>query len=152
MLISDSIRILVNRRVVVLALSLLALFAPMFCYISSAAIYVFSATWIYIQSGHDVQLVFQIMLAIPITALRFVYVYQVHKYYEGSTTRGKTLALGILADGPGFFLFLVMVVALLDPSLWLYIFISTPLLFLSGTLILWRKPLPEPKTPWNGES
>jgi hypothetical protein len=73
----------------------------------------------------------------------------VHKYYEGSITRGKTLALGILADGPGFFMLLLMVTALLVPSLWLYLSIPTPLLFLSGTLILWRKPLPESKAPWN---
>ena len=136
----------------VIVLSMLALFAPMFCYFSGAAIYVFSAILIYIQSGYDIQIAFQIILAIPVTTLRFGYVYQVHRYYEGLTTRGKTLALGILADGPGFFLFLVMAVALLVPYLWVYIFIPTPLLFLSGSLILWRRPLPEPKTLWNGES
>ena len=147
---SGNIPMLVNRKVVVFVLSLLALFAPIFCYVSRMAIYVFSATWIYSQSGHDVQLAFtESMLLIPVTALRVVYVYQVHKYYEGSITRGKTLALGILADGPGFIMLLLMVTALLVPSLWLYLSIPTPLLFLSGTFILWRKPLPESKAPWN---
>jgi hypothetical protein len=145
---ASNVPMLVNRKAVVLVLSLLALFAPIFCYFSRVAIYVFSATWIYSQSEHDVHLAFdEIMLLIPITALRVAYVYQVHKYYDGSITRKKTLPLGILADGPGFFMFLLMVVALLVPSLWLYVSIPTPLLFLSGSLILWRKPFPESKTP-----
>ena len=149
---SANIPIIINRRVVVLVLSLLALFAPMFCYISQVAFYIFSATWVYIQSGYDVQFTSQIILMIPILALRLVYVYQVHRYYEGLTTRLRTLLLGILAEGPGVFMLFLMLIALLVPSLWLYFSIPTPLLFLSGILILWRRPLPEPKTPWNGVS
>ena len=143
---------LVNRKVVVLVLSLLALFAPMFCYISSQATYVFSATWVYSQAGHDAQISSQILTMIPIVALRLVFIYQVHRYYEGSTTRLRTLVLGILAEGPSLFMLLLMVVALLVPSFWLYLSIPTPLLLLSATLLLWRRPLPEPKTPWNGVS
>ena len=142
----------VNSKVVVFGLSLLALFAPIFCYISSAATYVFSATWIYSQSGHDVQFSYQILTMIPIVALRSVFVYQVHRYYEGSTTRLRTLIVGILAEGPSLFMILLMVLALLVPSIWLYFSIPTPLLLLGGTLLLWRRPLPEPKTPWNGMS
>ena len=148
---SDNIG-LVNRKVMVLVFSLLALFAPIFCYVSSVATYVFSATWIYSQSGHDVQFSYQILTMIPIVALRLVFVYQVHRYYEGSTTRQRTLVLGILAEGPSLFMLLLVLVAFLVPSIWLYLSIPTPLLLLSGTLLLWRKPFPEPKTPWNGVS
>jgi len=147
---SGDIPVIANKRAITLMLSLLALFAPIFCYISAAAIYIFSATWIYTQSGYGVHLAFDdILLLIPITTLRIAYVYQVNRYYEGVITRKKTLALGILADGPGFFMFLLMVVSLLFPSFWLYKSIPTPLLFLIGTLLLWRRPVPESKTPWN---
>jgi hypothetical protein len=147
---SGNIPILLKRRAVMLVLLLLALFAPIFCYVSRVAFYIFSATWIYSQSGHNIQLALEdFMILIPVTGLRVIYVYQVHKYYDGSMTRRKILLLGILADGPGFFMFSLMVIALLVPSLWLYISIPIPLLFLSGSLILWRKPLPESKTPWN---
>jgi len=148
---STNTHFLANRRVLVFVLSLLTLLAPMFCYISSVDIYIASATWIYSLSSQDV-FFFPIMFTIPLTMLRFLFAYQINRYYEGMTTRGKTLALGILADGPGFLLLLVMVITLLVPSLWVYIFYPTPLLFLSGALVLWRKPIPKPKTPWDGFS
>ena len=147
---SSEIQVIANERSITLVLFLLALFAPIFCYISSVAIYVFSATWIYVQSGYEIRLVISdILLLIPISSLRIVYVYQMNRYYQGLTTRKKTLALGFLSDGPGFFMFFLMTISYLFPSIWLYKSIPTPLLFLFGTLILWRKPFPELTAPWD---
>jgi hypothetical protein len=148
---SASIRIVVNKRVVLFILSILSLFAPMFFYISSVDVYVFSAAWIYSLSGHGV-LFFPIMFTIPLSMLRLLFVYQMYKYYEGSTTRRWTLVLAILADGPGFALFFVTLISLLTQAPWVYMFYPTPLLFLIGMFILWLRPLPEPRTPWNGLS
>ncbi|MFQ5832518.1 MAG: hypothetical protein ACE5H4_07440 [Candidatus Thorarchaeota archaeon] len=145
----------VNRRVVVIVLSALALFAPMLCYFSGTAINLLALTWRYIQFRDEVY--FGILdplssiFMMPVLIFRCAYVYQVYKYYQGATTRRRTLVLGIMSEGPGLLMFSLMVIALLFPSLlWLYLSVPTPLLLFAGAAIVLLRPVPELTSPWNG--
>jgi hypothetical protein len=154
---SDStieVKDVVDRRLVAIGLSALALLAPIFCYVSQVSVTIFAALWAYIDYGYGTHFgfvePFQLAFTGPFLALRLLFVYQVDRYYQGVTTRRRALVLGLVADGPGLFMALLMLATILLPlPIALYVFIPIPLLLMAGGIVMWLRPVPEPVSPWD---
>ena len=94
--------------------------------------------------------VYSLVSIFPFLLLRMVPVSQIYRYYNGNTTRKRAFIAAAIGDG----VFLIMTV----PSMILmavisgfYFLIPLPFQMIAGILILWRSPLPGPKTPWSKE-
>jgi len=108
---------------------------------------VLAVVWAYIDYGYGTHFgivePFQLTFTIPFLAFRLPFVYQVDRYYRRATTRRRALMLGVVADGPGLFMPLLMLATILfSLPIGLYLFIPTPVLLLAGALVMWLKPVP----------
>ena len=86
----------------------------------------------------------------PLLLLRMVPVFQIHRYYNGKTTRKRAFIASFIGDG----IFLVVALpTLLGTFLFdsFYIMLPLPFQMIIAILILWRSPLPTPTTPWESE-
>ena len=86
----------------------------------------------------------------PFLLLRMVPVFQIHRYYNGKTTRKRAFIASFVGDG----IFLVLVLPTLIMSIpfsSFYIMLPLPFQMIVAILILWRSPLPTPTTPWESE-
>ncbi|MFQ5834115.1 MAG: hypothetical protein ACE5H4_15530 [Candidatus Thorarchaeota archaeon] len=93
---------------------------------------------------------FQLTFTAPFLAFLLLFVYQVDRYYRKATSRRLTLVLGVVADGPGFVMTLLMLATIpFSLLIGLYLFIPVPVLLLAGALVMWLRPVPEPVSPWD---
>ncbi|MFQ5884667.1 MAG: hypothetical protein ACE5IO_06165 [Thermoplasmata archaeon] len=123
-----------NRRVVTIGLSALALLAPIFYYVSQVSVNILAVLWAYIDFGYGIHLSIVepplLTFTMPFLAFRIPYVYQVDKYYRHATSRRRALILGVVADGPGLFMPLLMLATILfSLPIGLYLFMPTPILY-----------------------
>ncbi len=135
-------------------MSLIGLLAPVLLTFNnlgfSSGIGIQSMLWNY-SPGSGFMLIPPYMMTamFPFILLRFVPVLQLHRYYKGKTTRRRTLLASLVGDG--YFLIFglpIFIISLLFASP--YLMIPLPLQMIFAILILWRYPLPEPTTPWDG--
>jgi len=102
---------------------------------------------------------------LPLLFLRYIFVYLMYRLYTGKTTRKRTLLCGIAAELqiPAFYYILTLPSLLFYPPGYGFYFpliIPTPLLFISGYLIIRIRPPAtdaswieeEPKSQWWGSS
>jgi hypothetical protein len=89
------------------------------------------------------------MMTAPFLLFRIASVYQIVRYYQGKTTKGRARIGAFIADAPilivfVFYLFLggMVVGTVLNLPL--------PIMMIVGLLLIWRYPLYEPTVPWEG--
>jgi hypothetical protein len=85
------------------------------------------------------------IIVIPMIVLRLLFVFQLYRVYNGQTSRGAALVVGIFSE-----LFLVIINVLkASPTFSLgTLYIPLPILLLVGALLFWRFPPFVPSTPW----
>ena len=136
-------------------LSLIGLLAPVLLNINSygfsSGIGIQSILWMYFPgSGFTFIPPYMLTAMFPFILLRFVPVLQLHRYYNGKTTRKRALLASLVGDG--YFLIFgipIFIISLLYASP--YLMIPLPFQLIVTILILFRYPIPEPTTPWDGE-
>jgi hypothetical protein len=84
---------------------------------------------------------------LPVTFLRLVFVYQVYRFYQGRTTRKRTLLVGVVSELQ---MAIVSILGVIIPvfSLISRFFIPIPILFLVALVIIKVAPPSEVSTPW----
>jgi hypothetical protein len=135
----------------------LALFAPAFIMMREISydtdVIIQAGAWMWTQFGPIVQSwPFDLELLIyvfPFAILRLTFVYQVARYYQGQSTRARTLIAGlIIALLPTIPYWLLMVAF---PAGWgTWVLVPTPLMLLAAAMLMWRRPIFTPSTPWDG--
>ncbi len=86
----------------------------------------------------------------PFLLLRMVPVSQIYRYYNGKTTKKRALIASIVGDG--LFLFVGILFLFIGFGYSGMFMIPLPFQVIFGFLVLWRFPIPEPTTPWEGTS
>ena len=137
-----------SLTVLIVSLLLIALFGPsnLNMYLELGRIFLIGMSW---ELG-GVMLSFTFFLVgLPFMFLRLVFVYQVYKYYLGTTSRKRVLITGILGELQFPLISLLMVpVCLLNPSLAVIISIPIPVLLIAGLLILHYIPRAQGVSGW----
>jgi hypothetical protein len=91
------------------------------------------------------------IIVLPLIALRLLFVLQLYRLYNGQTSRGAAVIVGVLSE-----LFLVIINVLRSSPTFSIggLYIPLPILLLVGALLFWRFPPFVPSTPWetSGES
>lgn len=151
-----------SKRIVGVTL-LLGLFAPVlltiYLYGMTLQIMLQSLFWTYYYvpssmfpySGFNIMPPSAIIILFPFVLLRLVPVSQIYRYYQGKTTRRRTLIASVFGDG--FFLFYILILLIIYSALGIPFGafpIPLPCQFLFCIVMLWRYPIPEPTTPWEG--
>ncbi|MHA2020638.1 MAG: hypothetical protein ACW98J_07960 [Candidatus Thorarchaeota archaeon] len=127
-------------------------------------VYIFSMTW----QITDIATMSLYMFDIPIVMMTFllvfmrpVFVYQLSRYYKGKTSRGRTIAVGIISELQ---LTIITGLAMLVPAgaVAFMIAVPIPFLLLLSFILMWLVPIPktdvqwkeldEPKDWWDRES
>jgi len=90
--------------------------------------------------------IYSVMAVFPLLIFRIAFIYQIMRYYQGKTTKGRTTAGAILSDAPVLFTWLVSVGIY---GSWGLNF-PLPIMMFVGLLLLWRFPASEATVPWEG--
>ena len=137
-----------SLTVLIVSLLLIALFGPsnLNMYLELGRIYLIGMSW---ELG-GVMLSFTFFLVgLPFMFLRLVFVYQVYKYYLGTTSRKRVLITGILGELQFPLISLLMIpICLLNPSLAVIISIPIPILLVAGLLMLRYIPRAQGVSGW----
>ena len=137
-----------SLTVLIVSLLLIALFGPsnLNMYLELGQIYLIGMSW---ELG-GVMLSFTFFLVgLPFMFLRLVFVYQVYKYYLGTTSRKRVLITGILGELQFPLISLLMIpICLLNPSLAIIISIPIPILLVAGLLMLRNIPRAQGVSGW----
>ncbi len=131
----------------------LAVLTPFFIQFTNTVITFYTTTWklqmsIYHNSFRLLSLG-DLLISIPFTLPRLVFAYQMSRYYNDKTSRSKTLIVGVLSE-----MWLLFIIALLtmiaaaSSMILLGTTIPLPLLLVMGAILLWRRPMIQPITPW----
>ena len=89
----------------------------------------------------------QWFMSLPITFLRFCYVYQMKLVYDGKTTQRRALKFGILSECPLLIIGLITSLPLLFIPGYLYAFTPIPIPELLLIGFIFMKVIPPPKEP-----
>lgn len=137
-----------SLTVLIVSLLLIALFGPsnLNMYLELGQIYLIGMSW---ELG-GVMLSFTFFLVgLPFMFLRLVFVYQVYKYYLGTTSRKRVLIAGLLGELQFPLISLLMIpICLLNPSLAIIISIPIPILLVAGLLMLRNIPRAQGVSGW----
>ncbi len=90
--------------------------------------------------------IYSAMTVFPLLIFRIAFAYQMTRYYQGKTTKGRATAGAILSDAPILATWLVSVGIY---GSWGLNF-PLPIMMLVGLLLLWRFPASEATVPWEG--
>jgi hypothetical protein len=128
-----------------LIMGVVALFGPAaFLTIGPSDFEIIAMMWVYTTFGWEVTQPYfigpplAILMSLPYTILRPVFVYQIIRYYEGKTTMIRTLIVGLIAELQVYFFVLLRVLYLQ----WLYMPPAYPIpeLLLIGLLFMKFRP------------
>ena len=132
----------VNPRIMAVIAGVVVLLSPMIITLTSSILSIHAMSW-YIEFrwygvvvGYD-----HLFSALPLTASRLIFVYQVFRYYKHRSTRATTVFVGLVAELP---------MGIIG-SLFLFangIPIPTPFLLIFAIAIMWKLPYAEPQKPW----
>ncbi len=137
-----------SLTVLIVSLLLIALFGPsnLNMYLELGRIYLIGMSW---ELGSFVLSFTFFLVGLPFMFLRLVFVYQVYKYYLGTTSRKRVVITGILGELQFPLISLLMVpICLLNPSLAVIISIPIPILLTAGLLMLRYIPKPKSISGW----
>ena len=140
--------------VVGLVMAALAVLTPFLIQITNTIITIVTTTWMLQISSYDSSFrLFPLrdwLISMPFTLPRLVFVYQMARYYNGKTSRSNTLIVGVLSE---IWLFVIIgllnMIALVSSLVLLDTTIPLPLLLVMGVILLWRRPMTQPTTPWD---
>ena len=143
-------------------LLILGLFAPIMMIVSTwstpPTIDIMSMFWMYSQypympSNFGFSLIpsYALTVMFPFLLLRMMPVYQVYRYYNGKTTRKRALIASFVGDGAFLVYVMPMLLMVVITGLFFIFYVPLPFQMIVGFLILWRRPLPKPTTPWESE-
>ncbi len=94
--------------------------------------------------------VYNLLTMFPILLFRIALVYQITRYYQGKTTRGRTAVVAFLSESPLLvFYFLFLITAMMYGGVGLNF--PLPILMILGLLLLWKFPVHEATVPWEEE-
>ena len=98
---------------------------------------------------------YSLLTMIPFYMFRFAFVYQITRYYQGKTTRGRTSVVAILSDAPILALYVLFIItSTIYGGSAIYggigLDFPLPIMMIVGLLLLWRSPVLEAKVPWEG--
>ncbi len=85
------------------------------------------------------------IIVVPLIALRLLFVLQLYRLYNGQTSRGAAVIVGIFSE---FFLVIINVLKSSPTFSIGSLYIPLPILLLVGALLIWRFPPFVPSTPW----
>ncbi len=92
------------------------------------------------------------ILALPLIALRFLFVFQLYRAYNGQTSRRTAILWGVLSE---LYLVIINVPSYISSIMTMSIdglYIPIPILLLVGVLLVWKYPPFVPTTPWERPS
>ncbi len=148
-----------NRvSIVALLMSTLAFFAPVASsgYASGIDYFIIISAFFWALTISPHYFVFQffnpitLMMMVPFLLFRIASVYQISRYYQGKTTKGRARIGAFIGDAP----FLIV---------YMFIFITVgfyggiglnfplPIMMIVGLLLLWKFPVHEATVPWEEE-
>ncbi len=149
----------VNRQPVRAAMTMLviALFAPLYGMYQNFGyswyLSIQSILWAYnsssgMYSGPGFMILpINMIYMFPLILLRLVPVSQIYRYYQGKTTRRRTIISLFIGDAIVLFFGLTAVLIMSFGMYLIMIPVAAQIVF--GALILWRWPFREPRTPWD---
>jgi hypothetical protein len=90
---------------------------------------------------------FNLMIMIPFLLFRVGSTYQLTRYYQGKTSKGRARLAAVLSDGPILFMYILYLIA---GGFYggLGLNYPLPIMMIVGLLLLWRSPVREPTVPW----
>jgi hypothetical protein len=141
---------------------ILGLFAPLMMMMSLWGMFpdinIQSIFWMYSTSpyytsflGFSLMPIWSLFSMFPFLLFRMAAVLQIYRYYNGKTTRKRAAIVSTIGDGILLILFLPSIIVSIMFGMFFYIVIPLPIQMVVAFLILWRSPLPVPKTPWESE-
>ena len=140
--------------VVGLVMAALAVLSPFLIQITNTIVRIYTTTWmLQISSYHSSFRLLplgDLLISLPFSLQRLVFAYQMARYYGGKTSRTNTIIVGVLSE-----MWLLLIIALLtmiaaaSSMIFLDTTIPLPLLLLMGVILLWRRPMAQPTTPWD---
>lgn len=137
-----------SLTVLIVSLLLITLFGPsnLNIYLELGRIYLIGMSW---ELGSFMLSFTFFLVGLPFMFFRLVFVYQVYKYYLGTTSRKRVVITGILGELQFPIISLLMIpICLSNPNLAVIISIPIPILLIAGLLILRYIPKPKGISEW----
>ncbi|MCK5265317.1 MAG: hypothetical protein KAR03_06885, partial [Candidatus Thorarchaeota archaeon] len=125
-----------SLTVLIVSLLLITLFGPsnLNIYLELGRIYLIGMSW---ELGSFMLSFTFFLVGLPFMFFRLVFVYQVYKYYLGTTSRKRVVITGILGELQFPIISLLMIpICLSNPNLAVIISIPIPILLIAGLLML----------------
>jgi len=144
-------------------LLILGLFAPIMLMINTWGMFqeinIQSMFWTYTQNsympsffGFSLIQPYALSSMFPFLLLRMVPVSQIYRYYNRKTTRKRAFIATFIGDGVLLIFTSPTIILSFMFGMFYFYMIPLPIQMIVGFLILWRRPLPEPITPWKSLS
>jgi hypothetical protein len=147
----------ISVSIISLLMTFLAFFAPVgsagYSYGNSYFVNISAILWsVYLDEwGFRFSFInpFTAMMMVPFVLFRVGSVFQLSRYFQGKTTKGRARIGAILADAPFLFVY----------GIWLFTMgitsgiglnLPLPIMMIVGFLLLWKFPAFEPTVPWEG--
>jgi hypothetical protein len=92
---------------------------------------------------------FYSLAMIPFSIFRFVFVYQIARYYQGKTTKTRTAIAAGLSEAPLLALYALLIITSAFYG-GLGLNFPLPIMTVVGLLLIWKLPAPEVTVPWEG--
>ncbi len=137
-----------SLTVLIVSLLLITLFGPsnLNIYLELGRIYLIGMSW---ELGSFMLSFTFFLVGLPFMFFRLVFVYQVYKYYLGTTSRKRVVITGILGELQFPIISLLMIpICLSNPNLAVIISIPIPILLIAGFLMLRYIPKPKGISEW----
>jgi len=142
--------------VITLLMTILALLAPValsgYIYHWDYYVNISAILWSFYMSAYSIgfQFLYPLnMMMLPFLMFRIASTYQLARYYQGKTTKGRARLAVVLSDGPILFVYIIfLITAGISGGLGLNY--PLPTMMIVGLLLLWRFPVRAPTVPWEG--
>ena len=132
----------------------LAVLSPWLIQITHTSITIYTTMWKLQISSYNSSFrllpLGDVLISLPFSLPRLVFAYQMARYYNGKTSRSKTLIVGVLSEM--WLLFIIALLTMIAAATSMIILDTTiplPFLLVMGVILLWRRPMTQPTTPWD---
>ncbi|MFX1559248.1 MAG: hypothetical protein ACFFBL_01545 [Promethearchaeota archaeon] len=147
-------------QLIAVLMTLLAFFAPVassgYSFGYSFYLMIVAMTWsLYLDESFVIRFEFlptyAILGMIPFLLFRVASIYQLTRYYQGKTTKGRARIAAFIGDAPFLvvYSFMIMVGGIYGGF---GLNFPLPIMMVVGLLLLWKSPVPEATVPWEGMS
>ena len=114
-----------------------------------------SVLWAIYMDGYSIRFEFLnpliLMTMIPFLMFRVASVYQMTRYYQGKTTKGRARLAAFIGDAP-FLILYAFVFIVIGFYGGVGLNLPLPIMMIVGFLLLWKFPAYEATVPWEGTS